>query len=140
MNILGPNLRRGHSRMEKSRLDLHRVEADETLTPLNLLGSRSAECKEPEEEAAVPEPAEEMASDPLIRGLVERLPKPDVVWPLEDRAKWLRTAAAIFALVYRTGDEGQKREEGEIGVALGRSGSAKAKRPGDFSRSGESSE
>ena len=140
MNILGPNLRRGHAGVEKSRLDLHRVEADETLTPLNLLGSRSAECKDREEEA-VPEPAEEMASDPLIRGLVERLPKPDVVWPLEDRAKWLRTAAAIFALVYRTGDEeGQEREEGEIGVALGRSGSAKAKRPGDFSRSGESSE
>ena len=29
----------------------------------------------------------------LIRGLVERLPKPDSIWPLDDRAKWLRTAA-----------------------------------------------
>ncbi len=138
MNILGP--RRSDSRVEKSRLDLHRVEAEETLTPLNLLGSRSAEPKDQEEET-MPQPVEDGASDPMIMGLVARLPKPDAVWPLEDRAKWLRTAAAIFALVYRTGDEeGQKREEGEIGVALGRSGSAKAKRPGDFSRSGESSE
>ena len=140
MNILGPNPRRDPGRVERSRLDLHRVEADETLTPLNLLGSRSAERKDGQEEA-VPEPPEEGVSDPLILGLVARLPKPDTAWPLEDRAKWLRTAASIFALVYRTGEEeGHERDEGEIGVALGRSGPAKARRLGDLSRSAECSE
>lgn len=43
-------------------------------------------------------------TDPLIRGLVERLPKPDCTWSLTDRAKWLRTAASIFGLVYKASD------------------------------------
>jgi len=32
---------------------------------------------------------------------VGKLPKPDTVWSLEDRAKWLRAAAIIFNLVYK---------------------------------------
>jgi hypothetical protein len=40
-------------------------------------------------------------TDPLIQGLVERLPKLDTTWSLEDRRKWLRTAASIFGLVYK---------------------------------------
>ena len=140
MNILGPNLRRGEARVERSRLDLHRVETDETLTPLNLLGSGSAERKDDKEDT-VPQPVEEAASDPMIMGLVARLPEPDSVWPLEDRAKWLRTAASIFALVYRTGEEdGEQHEQSEIGIALGKSGPAKARRLGDLSRSVEPSE
>src|ERR1700757_4935922 len=39
--------------------------------------------------------------DPLIQALVGKLPKPDAVWSLEDRAKWLRAAAIIFNLVYK---------------------------------------
>ena len=39
--------------------------------------------------------------DNLIRGLVDMLPKPDGVWPLDDRAKWLRLAAGIFDLGYK---------------------------------------
>jgi hypothetical protein len=39
--------------------------------------------------------------DPLIQALVDRLPKPDTIWSLEDRAKWLRAAAIIFNLVYK---------------------------------------
>jgi hypothetical protein len=35
-------------------------------------------------------------ADPLIQGLVDRLPKLDSTWSLDDRAKWLRTAASIF--------------------------------------------
>ena len=50
-------------------------------------------------------------SDQLIRGLVERLPKPDSIWPLDDRASWLRTAG-IFDLVYKPGDG----ERGEISI------------------------
>ena len=36
------------------------------------------------------------STDPLIRGLLNRLPEPDSVWSLNDRIKWLRTAANIF--------------------------------------------
>jgi hypothetical protein len=39
--------------------------------------------------------------DPLIQALVDKLPKPDTVWSLEDRAKWLRAAAIIFNRVYK---------------------------------------
>ena len=48
-------------------------------------------------------------TDPLIQGLVDRLPKPDNTWSLEDRVKWLRTAANIFVLIYEAGD-GEVRE------------------------------
>jgi hypothetical protein len=54
----------------------------------------------------------ERGIDNLIRGLVDLLPKPDSVWPLDDRARWLRLAAAIFDVGYKAGDE-----HGEIGIA-----------------------
>jgi len=53
-------------------------------------------------------------SDLLIRGLVNRLPTPDSTWSLDSRAKWLRTAASIFGLVYRA--DGSER--GEISIDL----------------------
>ena len=49
------------------------------------------------------------ATDLLIQGLVDRLPGPDSIWSLDSRAKWLRTAASIFGLVYKTSD-GEDRE------------------------------
>ena len=45
--------------------------------------------------------ATDCATDPLIQGLMERLPKPDTVWSLDDRGKWLRAAAVIFSLIYK---------------------------------------
>jgi hypothetical protein len=48
-------------------------------------------------------------TDPLIQGLIDRLPKPDSTWSLDDRVKWLRTAANIFVLIYKAGD-GEDRE------------------------------
>ena len=47
--------------------------------------------------------------DPLIQGLVNRLPEPDSIWSLNDRIKWLRTAANIFGLIYKCG-EGEDKE------------------------------
>ena len=44
---------------------------------------------------------------------MERLPKANGVWPLDDRAKWLRTAVSIFDLVYKA-DEGERREIGVV--------------------------
>jgi hypothetical protein len=35
---------------------------------------------------------------------VDLLPKSDGIWPLDDRAKWLRLAAGIFDLGYKAGD------------------------------------
>lgn len=55
-------------------------------------------------------------SDLLIRGLVNRLPKPDSTWSLDNRAKWLRTAASIFGLVYKASDN----ERREISIDLAR--------------------
>ena len=42
--------------------------------------------------------------DSLISGLVDLLPKPDGIWPLDDRAKWFRLAADIFDLGFKAGD------------------------------------
>jgi hypothetical protein len=42
------------------------------------------------------------AVDHLIRGLMELLPKTESIWRLEDRAKWLRLAADIFEVGYKS--------------------------------------
>jgi hypothetical protein len=49
----------------------------------------------------------ERICDPLIQALVDKLPKPNTIWPIDDRAKWLKAAAMAFNLVYSTG-EGEK--------------------------------
>lgn len=86
-----------------TRLAMPRAELSETLAAKLLVAQQSNAAD-----------AESGEPDLLIRGLVERLPKPNVTWSLEDRAKWLRTAASIFDLVYKTGDGGQR----EISVVL----------------------
>ncbi len=87
----------------KSRLMLPRVEPSETLTAKLLVTQKS----DAEQNGA--EEPECGRSDLLIRGLVERLPQPNGIWSLDDRAKWLRTAASIFDLVYKVGD-GERRQ------------------------------
>jgi hypothetical protein len=82
----------------KSRLMLPRVEPSESLTA-KLLVTQQSDAEEPECGR----------SDLLIQGLVERLPKPNGIWAMDDRAKWLRTAASIFDLVYKVG-EGERRQ------------------------------
>ena len=49
------------------------------------------------------------STDPLIQGLMNRLPEPDSTWPLNDRVQWLRTAANIFGLIYKC-REGEDKE------------------------------
>ena len=66
-------------------------------------------------------------TDPLIQGLIERLPKPEDVWSLDDRAKWLDLANRIFDLVYSAGDDEQRKIDVEIvepssGTRLSRDG------------------
>jgi hypothetical protein len=45
---------------------------------------------------------------------VDLLPKRDRIWPLQERAKWLRLAAGIFDLGYKAGDG----EHAEISIAV----------------------
>ena len=56
----------------------------------------------------------ERGIDNLIQGLVGLLPKRDGIWPLEERAKWLRLAAGIFDLGYKASDG----ERTEISIAV----------------------
>ena len=114
MNILGPNQERASSPVDRSRLDLSWAEASKRLTPLNLLTSRPEADGEGGAEAG----EEGGTIDLLLLGLVERLPRPDQYWALDDRAKWLRTAATIFALVYKT----VPGDDGDIGVVLTKRG------------------
>ena len=50
--------------------------------------------------------------DRLVQGLMDILPKPDSIWSIEDRVKWLRLADGIFDIGYKTGDG----EQGEISI------------------------
>jgi hypothetical protein len=42
------------------------------------------------------------AIDPLIQALVDRLPRSNSVWSIDDRAKWLKAVAMVFNLIYKT--------------------------------------
>jgi hypothetical protein len=46
--------------------------------------------------------------DPLIQGLLSRLPKTGDKWETDKRAKWLQTLAANFDMVYQSGDGDNK--------------------------------
>ena len=52
--------------------------------------------------------------DPLLQALIDKLPKPNTVWPIDDRAKWLKAAAMAFNLIYST----NQREEQQSPSAL----------------------
>jgi hypothetical protein len=104
MDMFGPNPNRGRVPLETSRLKLPPVDASEGLSPLKILGSQAAD----------PEQADRGTTDLLIQGLVDRLPKPNAVWSLEERVKWLSTAASVFGLVYKDSDG----EERQIGIVF----------------------
>jgi hypothetical protein len=59
-------------------------------------------------------PQYERGIDHLIQGLVDLLPKSNGIWPLHERAKWLRLAAGIFDLGYKAGDG----EHADINIAV----------------------
>jgi hypothetical protein len=84
---------------ERSRLVMRDAETDEnpTVKLVDIAQRSDAESS--------------VMPDPLIQALVDRLPKPNAVWSIDDRAKWLRAAAILFNLVYRT-DIGERKEPG----------------------------
>ena len=115
MDMFGPNTRSGRVPLETTRLKLPPIEASESPTPLKLLGSQAGEAED----------ADRGATDLLVQGLVDRLPKPNAIWALEDRARWLRTAASVFGLVYKDSDG----EEREIGVVFAKPAPVLAEQP-----------
>ena len=44
--------------------------------------------------------------DPIIEGLIKRLPEPGAEWSIEARKKWLQAASNIFELIYTDSEEG----------------------------------
>jgi len=49
-------------------------------------------------------------TDPLIQALVDKLPAPNSIWSIDNRANWLKALAMIFNLVYRT-EKGEAKEQ-----------------------------
>src|SRR6516165_10927715 len=49
-------------------------------------------------------------TDPLIQALVDKLPAPNSIWSIDDRAKWLKAATMIFNLVYKL-DEAKETDK-----------------------------
>jgi hypothetical protein len=49
--------------------------------------------------------------DPVIQALVDKLPKPNTIWSIDDRAKWLKAAAMAFNLIYRMPGERQEQTQ-----------------------------
>jgi hypothetical protein len=74
---------------ERSRLVTESANKPSPANPVETTRQRQAEASYGE-------------TDPLIQALVERLPKSDSVWSIDDRAKWLKAAAMVFNLIYRT--------------------------------------
>jgi hypothetical protein len=88
-------LTRVDSLSDRSRLVTRNVEREETPV-LTLMDTGERIC------------------DPLIQALVDKLPKPNTIWPIDDRAKWLKAAAMALNLIYKTSE----REENQSQSAL----------------------
>ena len=52
--------------------------------------------------------------DPLIQALVDKLPKPNAIWPIDDRAKWFKAAAMAFNLIYKTSEHEEQQSPSEL--------------------------
>src|SRR6516164_7537165 len=52
--------------------------------------------------------------DPLIQAVVDKLPKPNAIWPIDDRARWLKAAAMAFNLIYKTSQRVEQQSTSEL--------------------------
>jgi len=52
--------------------------------------------------------------DALIQALVDKLPKPNTIWSIDDRAKWLKAAAMAFNLIYKTSEREEQQSPSEL--------------------------
>jgi hypothetical protein len=86
-------LTRVDSLSDRSRLVTRSVEREETPV-LTLVDTSERPCEIP---------------DPLIQALLDKLPKPNTIWPIDDRAKWLKAAAMAFNLIYKTSEREEQQ-------------------------------
>lgn len=54
------------------------------------------------------DPTEDPPHHPFVEGLLKELPDPETEWKLERRAKWLRTAANIFDMIYEASEDSRE--------------------------------
>lgn len=80
----------GRERLVKPRLDIQRSVPD-----------HPEPCLVPER--SVPEPSK---VDPIIQGLLARLPETGAVWPVEKREIWLNLLKGSFELIYKDAPKG----------------------------------
>ena len=88
----------------------------EILTRVDSLNDRShlvARSVEREETPVLTERTSEMP-DPLIQALVDKLPKPNTIWTIDDRARWLKAAAMAFNLIYKTSQRVEQQSTSEL--------------------------
>jgi hypothetical protein len=93
-------LTRVDAQNERSRLVMRGAEpsAEPEETVLTLVDTAQRSEAEPR-----------IMTDPLIQALVDKLPQPDSIWSIDDRANWLKALAMIFNVVYRTRRDEQKQ-------------------------------
>src|SRR6516162_5218959 len=88
----------------------------EILTRVDSLNDRShlvARSVKREETPVLTERTSEMP-DPLIQALVDKLPKPNTIWTIDDRARWLKAAAMAFNLIYKTSQRVEQQSTSEL--------------------------
>jgi hypothetical protein len=91
-------LTRVDAQNERSRLVMRGAEPSAEETVLTLVDTAQRSEAEPR-----------IMTDPLIQALVDKLPQPDSIWSIDDRANWLKALAMIFNVVYRTRRDEQKQ-------------------------------
>ena len=91
-------LTRVDSLNERSSLVTRGTEREETPV-LTLVETSEQNCEMP---------------DPLIQALVDKLPKPNTIWSIDDRAKWLKAAAMAFNLIYKTSEREEQQSPSEL--------------------------
>ena len=87
---------------DRSCLVARRAEPEETPI-LTLVESADVDTADQSDTGELP--------DPLIQALVDKLPKPNSIWSIDDRAKWLKATAMAFNLVYRYESSSQQKPE-----------------------------
>ncbi len=110
---------------DKTPFLVRSLETQEGLEPRMLLDdcAEEPEASEPAEKTRLVREDMPATTDLLIKGLMGRLPRPNTAWSLEERSRWLQTAASIFDLIYEASDG----DNGEITVALAKDGPVRSR-------------
>ena len=104
MDMFGLRRREWKPPLDETSFFMMPKQSESQKSPLKLLGTQANDAVDHNRETP----------DLLVRGLVDRLPKPGSCWSLDDRAKWLQAAAGIFGLVYRSSVD----EHRELSIVL----------------------